>query len=57
MPNEERVNRPYAEQGMENHIQIRFPERPEVIIMSDDRAKALAEELLKLVNQDGESQQ
>lgn len=44
-------NRPYAEQGRENHVQIRFPDRSPVIILADDRARDLAEEMIEIVEE------
>lgn len=48
----EGVNRPFAEQGRENHVQIRFPDQSPVIILSDDRARELAEEMIEIVEED-----
>ncbi len=48
----EGVNRPFAEQGRENRVQIRFPDRSPVIILSDDRARELAEEMIEIVEED-----
>lgn len=43
--------RPIAEQSFENHVEIHFPDRSETLIMSDDIARELAEEMIEIVEE------
>lgn len=42
-------HRPVARHGMGSHVEICFPDRSETLILSEDIARELAEEMLEIV--------
>lgn len=43
------THRPVAQHGMGSHVEICFPDRSEKLILSEDIARELAEEMLEIV--------